>query len=442
MSTCTDFMVNSTLAERDLRHIWHPCSQMKDYQDFPPIEIASAEGLYLNTASGERIFDAISSWWSKSLGHRHPRVLHSVQKQLEHYEHVIGANTCQQPLVELSELLCEIVPHLNKVFYSGDGSCAVEIAMKMALQAQQLRDYPERTQFLALKNGYHGETALTLSISDLGLYKSPYAPMLHDYPMLEPIYVNSARDPLWSDCSQDWPQIEQELSSHREHLAAIVFEPIVQGAGGMKVISADFLKRLSQWAQSHGIYVIADEIMTGIGRTGKWLASEHAQIEPDFICLSKGLTSGFCAFSAVMMGDQIYELFYDDYDKKKNFLHSQTYAGNALGAAAGVGTLRTIIDTQLIDHVKAIEGSLWQTMQALADQGLIENIRGIGAVIAADLVTDDKRLGYQVFQKAIKLGAWLRPLGNSLYWIPPLISMPEDIQRLGEITHDAIQAVK
>ena len=436
-------MVNSSdWVKRDLARVWHPCSQMKDYEKFQPVEISKAKGCYIYDQNGNKILDAISSWWSKSLGHQHPKVLEAVNQQLKQYEHVIGTNTCQKPLVELSEKICEIIPQSEKVFYSGDGSCAVEIAMKMSLHAKQLLGEKKRTQFLSLCNGYHGETALTLSVSDLGLYKAPYQSALHDFPLIEPIYVNGSADPLWHDCSELWAAVQAELDQYKETLAAIVFEPILQGAGHMKMMSADFLNRLCKWAKQNNIYTIADEIMTGIGRTGTWLASTHANIQADFVCLSKGLTSGFCAFSAVATTDEIYQIFYHDYDKDHNFLHSQTYSGNALGAAAGLATLRTMESENIIQNVEIIETFMWREMKKLESEGLVHNIRGIGGAIAADLVNDSKRLGFATFQHALKKGLFLRPLGNTIYWLPPLIIQEQEIRYMAEKTVDAIIAAQ
>ena len=243
---------------------------------------------------------------------------------------MIFANSTYEVIIQLSEKLSQLCPGLDKVFYASEGSSAVEIALKMSLHAQKLRGENQRTQFTALKNAYHGETFMALGLSDLGLYRQAYEAHLIQPKFIENIpYVNSTTDPLWDDCSCIWPTIEEQLERQAAHLAAIIVEPIVQGAAGMRIYSQDFLRRLRTWTQAHGIYLIADEIMTGLGRTGYALASEHAQIKPDFICLSKGLTSGWLAMSAVLTHSNIYDLFYADYEKEKNFQHSHTIGGNA-----------------------------------------------------------------------------------------------------------------
>ncbi|MFZ0219125.1 MAG: adenosylmethionine--8-amino-7-oxononanoate transaminase [Candidatus Aquirickettsiella sp.] len=432
------------LINRDRQHIWHPCSQMKDYEAFPPLLISKAYGSYIELKDGRRIIDAISSWWCKSLGHNHPRLKTALKTQLESFEHVIFANSTYETIIQLSEKLGQLCPGLNKVFYASEGSSAVEIALKMSLHAQQLRGQKQRIQFTALQNGYHGETFMALGLSDLGLYRQPYEAHLIQPNFIQNIpYVQSSADPAWNDCSAVWPSIEKQLEKQAANLAAIIVEPIVQGAGGMKIYSQDFLRRLRKWTQTHSIYLIADEIMTGLGRTGRALACEHAQIKPDFICLSKGLTSGWLPMSAVLTHPDIYNLFYDDYSSGKSFLHSHTFSGNALAAAVALECLNILEDENIYKQVREKEIILKKFMQEVnAETESLTNIRGIGAVIAADLSLKEnkknQRIGYQIFQQALKLGAWLRPLGNTIYWLPPLNVSLATLEELRDITQVSI----
>ena len=332
------------LQSRDIRHVWHPCTQMKDHETFKLLEIIGARGCYLELRDGRRIIDAISSWWCKSLGHAHPRLKRAMLNQIEKFEHVILANTTNETIVTLSEKLSRLSPALNKVFYASDGSCAVEIAMKMSLHARHNQHDHQRQLFVALENAYHGETMGALSVSDVGLYRKPYLSSLLDVTFIHSVpYVTGESDPLWGDCELGWRHIEKQLTPISHKITAIIVEPIVQGAGGMKIYSQDFLRRLRVWTAQHDVHLIADEIMTGIGRTGKMLACEHADIEPDFICLSKGLTSGWLPFSAVLTSDEIYQLFYADSEAGKSFLHSHTYSGNVL-AASIAGEVLTIME--------------------------------------------------------------------------------------------------
>ena len=429
------------LATRDLNSIWHPCSQMKDYATFHPLHIARAEGSYLTLQNGQKIIDAISSWWCKSLGHGHPRLKAALNKQMEQFEHVIFANTTNETIVELSEKLTGFMPSLRKVFYACEGSSAVEIALKMAFHAQQLKD-TKRNKFVALQNGYHGETVLALAVSDVGIYKAPYESLMASAQFIAPPYVASKEEAAWKDAAHFWKKTEALLQPYQDQIAAIIFEPIIQGAGGMHLYSQDFLKHLRRFADANGIYLIADEIMTGIGRTGTLLACQHAEIEPDFLCLAKGLTSGFLPFSAVLLTDAIYDLFYQDYGSEKSFLHSHTYSGHALGAAVALECLKIFEEEKIIEKTAALETTLQNFMQTVAQKtDALTHVRGIGGIVAADLKSDKPRLGYEIYQRAIKLGALLRPLGNTLYWLPPLNTSFETLQELRDITTEAIDEV-
>jgi adenosylmethionine-8-amino-7-oxononanoate aminotransferase len=421
--------------------IWHPCSQMKDYETFPPLEVISAEGCYLELKNGKKILDAISSWWCKSLGHQHPRLRAALARQMEKFEHVLLVNTTNDIILELSEKLARLTSTLNKVSYAADGSCAVEMAMKMSLHARQIQGEFQRTQFMALENGYHGETVGAMSVSDLGLYRAPYAKLCFEVQFLSPLpYVSTQKVTSWENCQVEWDRIEPQLNAHAETLTAIIVEPIVQGACGMKIYSQDFLRRLRAWTEAHGIHLIADEIMTGLGRTGKMLACQHAGIEPDILCLSKGLTAGWLPLSAVLTHQGIYNLFYNDYELGKNFLHSHTYSGNPLAASIAIEVLNIIEEEQLCARANEMSAVMYQNMLDISSEtGVLTNIRSIGAIAAADLLCKpERRAGYEIYQKAVALGILLRPLGNTLYWLPPLNADDQVLSRLKEVTTQAL----
>lgn len=436
-------MVNTQrILQQDLKHIWHPCTQMKDFETFPPLVAHRAEGSYIYTNEG-RIIDAISSWWCKSLGHGHPFIKKAISQQLEQFEHIIATQFTHNNLAELGVALAEITKKQH-LFFASDGASAVEIALKLTIHANQIRGFKEKKQFLALKNGYHGETMATMAISDLGIYKQPY----QDYALIPCHYLQDIpycannEDPLWVDAATQWAATEIVLEPIKHTLSALVLEPIIQGAGGMRCYSADFLSRLANWAQSNDIYVIADEIMTGMGRTGLWLASEHAKINPDLICLSKGLTSGTIPFSCVMIDQSIFDLFYDDYGSGKSFLHSHTYSGHSLAVTAALATIRTFAEENILEHVQTMGKIMHQHMQDIAAlSGKLSNIRGLGGVIAADLEKIPKRrIGFDFAQQALKKGALIRPIGNTLYWLPPLNTDLDTIGKLAEITLNSIKA--
>lgn len=429
------------LIARDLKHIWHPCAQMKDFEKVPPIVVYKAQGSYLETNHG-RLIDGIASWWCKSLGHGHPEVIAAITDQLSRFEHIIGANTTHESLARLGELLFELTSKQH-VFFASDGACAVEIAMKLALQACQLRGQPERNQFVALSNGYHGETFATLSVSDLGIYKKPFQQLnlnctfLNDLP-----YVNQTTDPLWQSALQHWQQTKKQLDSLKDTLCAILVEPIVQGAGGMRIYSQDYLRRLALWAKEHQVLLIADEIMTGLGRTGKWLACDHANIRADLVCISKGLTSGSIPMSCVLLDDPLFRLFYNE-DPGKSFLHSHTFSANPLGVAAAVATLNIMQRDGMNQQAILLGEEMHQAMLEVSNvTGKLSNVRSIGALVAAELQPHpDQRISQKIYQEALSRGALLRPIGNTIYWLPPLTMELALVSELAEITSNTIHAV-
>lgn len=431
------------LATRDHRVLWHPCSQMKDYEQFKPLDITGANGPYLHSRDGRTIIDAISSWWCKTLGHQHPRLKKALLQQLDQFEHVILANTSSELIVTLSEKLLSFIPHCHKVFYASDGSSALEIAMKMSVHARQIRGETHKTKFIALQNAYHGETFATMSVSDLGIYRDAYQSLLFDTHFINDIpYVTGTDDPLWENCENIWENIEKTLLPFTENATAILFEPILQAAGGMLIYSKDFLKRLCAFAKKHNIHLIADEVMTGFGRAGRMFALEYADISPDFVCVAKGLTAGFLPMSAVMTHNKIYDLFYDDYEKGKSFLHSHTHSGNALAASVAIEVFNIFAEEKIVEKTANLQVMMQGAFEDIKNRTQkIANVRSIGAVVAADLCCDSKkRMGFEVYQHAVKLGALLRPIGNTIYWVPPLNINPEIIQALKIITERAISS--
>src|SRR3990167_59759 len=433
------------LIELDHRHLWHPCSQMKDYEIFKPLLITKAQGCYLELQNGTKIIDAIASWWCKSLGHHHPRLKKALLNQIEKFEHVILANTTNETIISLSKKLAALLPTLNKVCYASDGSCAVEMAIKMSIQTRQILGEHQRTKFITLENSYHGETLGALSVSHISRYRDIFKPILFEPDTISSIpYVSDINDPLWHDCSPVWPVIETKLASFAQTATALIIEPIVQAAGGMKIYSKDFLYRLRIWTKNNNIHLIADEIMTGLGRTGKLFACHHANIIPDFLCLCKSLTAGWLPLSALITNETIYNIFYDDYDKGKSFLHSHTFAGNVLAASIASEVLDIFCDETICEQATSLGEQMLTAMRDIAEYSKkINGVRGIGAVVAADLICNHphRRLGYEVYQAAVKLGALLRPLGNTIYWVPPLNMDKETLDQLKEITLCAINSV-
>lgn len=429
------------LVQRDLRHIFHPCTQMKDCEVNPPIPITGASGCYLFHENGIKVADAISSWWCKTLGHGHPRLREALIRQANHMEHIISAGTTTKVLVELSEVLCSLVPGLDRVFYSGDGSMAVEVALKMSVQAQVLKGCPHRNQLVALEGGYHGESTGALSVSELGLYKAPYTSILQQVSFCPDLpLVTGKSDPLWESVEEHWPKWEKWLDLNTKNAACIILEPIVQGAGGMRIYSPDFLRRLRTYTSKNGIYLIADEIMTGFGRTGKMLAIQHAGIVPDLICLSKGLTAGWMPFSATLLSKDIYDLFYGPATSEKSFLHSNTYSGNLLGASIALEAQTLYRELDIAQMGLELEDKLRSRMEQVREQtGLLGEVRALGGMVAAELINVPyDRPGFALSRLAMKNGLLLRPLGKTVYWLPPLNASDDFLDEIAEKTHSSI----
>jgi adenosylmethionine-8-amino-7-oxononanoate aminotransferase len=464
------------LAARDLAAFWHPASQMRDYLAFPPLEVVGARGCRLELADGRVVLDAIASWWCKSLGHGHPRLRAALEAQLARFEHVIVAGTTSLPLVQLCERLLAMANgrpardwgpraaaatsasrrgHFGKVFLADNGSTAVEIALKMALQAQAQRGQAARTTFAALANGYHGETVGALSVGDQGLYGRPFRALTFPVTKLDGLpYRTGPDDPRWMDADDAWPAIEAQLAPVAGRLAAVIYEPVLQAAGGMRLYSPALLARLATWARAHGVFLIADEIASGMGRLGAMLAS-HLAIPgrpeaalPDFVALSKGLTGGFLPLSAVLTTDEVQAIFDGD-GVERAFLHSNTYTGNALGVAVALAALDAYADEDVLATVQARSVELTTAMRALvATRPFLHNLRGAGLVAAVDLagrggkpLDPGLRTGLRVYREAVRRGALLRPLGDTMYLFPPLNTAAEDLRAMVSILGESVDTV-
>lgn len=442
-----------SLAGRSSAAIWHPCSQMRDHRAFPPLEVVAAEGLRLRLADGSEVLDAISSWWCKSLGHGHPRLRAALAAQAASLEHCILADATHEPAVALAERLLALAgPPFAKIFYADNGSTGVEIALKMAVHWQAQAGDPRRTAFAALAGGYHGETVGALSVGDLGLYADAYRPLLFPCLQIAPLpYRSGPGDPRWQDAGAEWPAIEAALAPHADRLAAIVYEPVLQGAGGMRIYSPDLLVRLRAWADAHGVLLIADEIAAGLWRCGAPLASHLAMApaQPDLAVLSKGLTAGFMPLATVLAPARIHDAFLAEWHEGRAFLHSNTYAGNPLACAVACAALDVYRDEAVPAQVAANGPRLAAGLAELArTRPWLRDVRGVGMMAAVDLRRPDgaplprlARTGHRVYREAVRRGVLLRPLGDTLYLFPPLNTAPADIDRLLAILADSADAV-
>jgi len=419
---------------------WTPCTNHNQLKRFPLLNIISAEAEFLMLEDGRRLIDSTSSWWCKSFGHGHPRLMRALREQTKHYEHVIAAHSSNPVTEALSLQLCKLSEPMSHVFYASDGACAVEIAMKMSLHSRFIAGDSHRKGFIALNNSYHGETGLALSVTSVDSFRRPYQDVLYPCHFIQDIpYLQSSKQALWNDCSQQWQHIEIQLEKYKETATAILVEPIIQASAGMLMFSQDLLKHLRKWSIANNIHLIADECMTGLGRLGKPLGIDYAGINPDFICLSKGLTAGVLPISAVLTTNTIYQFF--ENEEQYPFLHSHTYGGNALAARVALECLALLNQEGMYQRINALGENMLAHMLSIAEEtGLLHNVRGIGAVVAADInkanINADDRL--VLFKHAVELGAYLRPCGNSIYWTPPFNCSQESIEHLAEITKMAL----
>ena len=428
-----------TIEERDLRHIWHPCAQMKDYEQLPPMVIDHAKGVWLYDVHGHAYLDIVSSWWANLLGHTNEKINAALKEQLDRLEHVIFANFSHRPAIELAERLASLVPEgLTKFHFNDNGSSAVEAALKMAFQYGQQTGRTEKTRFMCLTEGYHGETIGALSVGSMDLFAEMYQPMMMDNIHVEaPDCYRCPFGATREDCTCEcFVHAERAFAEHGHETVAMIVEPLLQGSAGMRIYPEEYLRKLRALCDAHDVLLIADEIATGFGRTGRLFACERAGITPDIMCLSKGLTGGYLPMSITIVKEKIYEAFYADWSEGKAFMHSHTYAGNPLGCAAALAVLDILDEENILE--RAAETARWLTERLTEVFGTHPNvgeIRHIGLIHAVELVEDrgekrpfdgKRRLGYAIYRRALKHGLLLRPLGDVLYFNPPLnIGKPE-----------------
>jgi len=444
-------MDNSTLINRDLSVLWHPCSQMKDHETFPLIPIKSGKGVWLEDFNGHHYLDAISSWWVNLFGHANPRINAAIKEQLDTLEHVLLAGFSHEPAITLAERLVELSPaKLKRCFFADNGSSAVEVALKMSFHYWRNRGQTDKTRFISLSNSYHGETLGALAVGDVALYKDTYGPLL-----METITVPSPdcfnREPGEScrDYSErQFSHMEQALAKHHQQTCAVIVEPLVQCAGGMRMYDPIYLERLRQACDRYDVHLIADEIAVGFGRTGTLFACEQANISPDFMCLSKGLTGGYLPLSVTLTSDDIYAAFYDDYENMTAFLHSHSYTGNPLGCSAALATLDIFASDNVIANNHTLASIMTESTQHFSDHPHIAEVRQHGMILAMEMVQNkasktpypwQQRRGLRVYQHALEQGVLLRPLGNVIYFMPPYVISPEQIQQLADVAWQGIE---
>ena len=431
-------MKNEELKNRDLDVLWHPCTQMKDHEKLPLTPIKKGYGVYLEDFEGNKFIDAISSWWVNLFGHVNPYISSKVKEQLDTLEHVIIAGFTQEPIIRLSERLVKLTPkNLDKCFYADNGSSAVEVALKMSFHAHK-NDGKSKSIFVSLKNSYHGETIGALSVGDVELYKDTY----------EPLLLKTLQTPVPKDMSKDAAKVaakEFEIlcKNRADEISAIILEPLVQGAGYMHMYHPLFLILVREICNNYDIHFIADEVMVGFGRTGKLFAMEHADVSPDFLVLSKGITGGYLPLSVVLTSNDIYAKFYCDYNEHKAFLHSHSYTGNALACSAANATLDIFENENIIEKNEEIAKYMYKKLQKFTNLKNVASIRQQGMIAVVELQGYDakQRIGLKIHKYCLDNGVLIRPLGHVVYFMPPYIITVSELDKMMDTTYEAINSL-
>lgn len=439
---------------KDLSYVWHPDTQHKQFEgDFKPILIERGEGIYVYDTDGNRYIDAISSWWVNTLGHSNYRLNNALIEQANKIEHVLLANFTHKPAIELAERLVKLAGEpFSKVFYSDDGSTAVEVAIKMAYQYWYQKGQAQKKHFVSMTDSYHGDTLGSVSVGGIDIYKEIFKPLVFE--TMKVCAPNCYRCPKGNtneNCSyQCLKDVEMLFKRRGFDIAAIIVEPLVQGAAGMRMYPAEYLRRLRKLCDEYNILLIDDEVAMGFGRTGKYFAFEHAGIKPDIFCVAKGITGGYIPLAATITTDKIFKEFYDDFSKLKTFYHGHSFTGNPLACAVAIENLKIMEEENIIENLVPKINKFKHCLEKFKSLKQVGDVRQTGMVAAVELVKNkatkepyhfSERIGHKVFLEGLKLGAILRPIGNIIYFIPPLIITEEQIEELTNIAFEAIKRV-
>ena len=420
-------MNNDELLQRSLAAVWHPCTQMKHHlNDLPLVPVTCGEGVWLYDADGRRYLDGISSWWVNLFGHSNPRINAAITDQLGKLEHVMLAGFTHEPVVQLSERLSALTGNtLGHCFYASDGASATEIALKMSFHSWQNRGRKEKTEFVALAGGYHGETVGALAVTDVALFRDAYAPLVRNAHIVpSPDARQATDDESAADVARRAAAALQTfLEQNGERIAALIVEPLVQGAAGMAMHDPEYLRLARTLCDQHDVHLICDEIAVGCGRTGTFFAHEQAGIRPDFLCLSKGISGGYLPLSVVLTTDSVYADFYDD-ATVRGFLHSHSYTGNALACRAALASL-DIFESDRVLKRNAVTGAHLESLLApLAGHPAVRHFRRRGMIFAFDVEapgTNGANFGRRFYREALARELLLRPMGNTVYFMPPYV---------------------
>ncbi|NTV71669.1 MAG: adenosylmethionine--8-amino-7-oxononanoate transaminase [Azonexaceae bacterium] len=442
---------NADWLARSQAAVWHPCTQMQHHAQtgtpghLPLVPIARGEGAWLYDFDGKRYLDGISSWWTNLFGHANPRINAALRDQLETLEHVMLAGFTHQPVVELSERLSELTGGaLGHAFYASDGASATEIALKMSFHYWRNVGRPEKAKFLCLQGSYHGETVGALAVTDVEIFKSAYAPLVRAATVIpSPDFRQAEAGESPADVARRAAAaLEAHLERHGANIAALIVEPLVQGAAGMAMYDPEYLRLARALCDRHEVHLICDEIAVGCGRTGTFFAHEQAAndgnpIRPDLMCLSKGISGGYLPLSIVLSSDTIYNAFLDD-SVARAFLHSHSYTGNPLACRAALATLDIFATDDVLTVNRKKAQKIESALAPLADHPQVKHLRQRGMIAAFDVATDDPHFSRKFYRAALEHEALIRPIGNTVYLMPPYIVSDEAIEHLGKAISESL----
>lgn len=435
------------LVARSLRSVWHPCTQMQHHETVPLIPVTHGKGAWLYDTNGKRYLDAISSWWVNMFGHANPRINAALKDQLDKLEHAMLAGFTHEPVVQLSEQLAARTGHaLGHCFFASDGASAVEIALKMSFHAWRNSGRGDKREFVCLKGSYHGETIGALAVTDVPLFRDAYGPLLQQSHVIASPDARNARDgeSAVDVARRAAKEFEALLAERADRIAAIIVEPLVQCATGMAMHDPVYLQEVRALCDRYQVHMIADEIAVGCGRTGTFFACEQAAIWPDFLCLSKGISGGYLPLSLVMTRDEIYQAFYDA-DVTRGFLHSHSYTGNPLACRAALATLEIFDEDNVIEANRARAARITAALAPLAAHPQVTHFRQRGMIWAFDAVIDDAEaaatFSRRFFSRALEQELLLRPIGRTVYLMPPYILSDEEIDGLAARTQTVFERV-
>lgn len=441
------------IGELDRQYVWHPFTQMQEYEQKDSVVIEGGEGAYLVDSEGNRYIDGVSSLWVNIHGHKVPEIDGAIETQLKKLGHSTLLGITNPPAAELAEKLISICPPgMKKVFYSGDGASAVEVALKMVFQYWQHVGKPDKKKFVYLENGYHGDTLGAVSVGGIDVFHSAFKPLLFESYRAPSYYCY--RCPLgktYPDCEIGCAdELGKILSEHHKETAAVILEPYVQAAGGMIVAPEGYLKRVKDYCEEYDVLLIVDEVATGFGRTGKMFACEHENVTPDILVLGKGMTGGYLPLSATITTQKIYDAFLGNYEDFKTFFHGHSYSGNPLSCAAALGNIKAFESYSTLENLPEKIEVFEDELMEFNSLDHVGEARNKGLIAGIELVKDRKtrepyppseRIGWKVCEKALEHGALIRPLGNVVVLMPPLGISKDDLRRLMRITYKSIQEV-